>query len=148
MPFHLMSIVHSAFINTWKVFLLFVLFVLSGNVFVITMTAECQDVHNSWKFALNDEYYEKLQPACGVNHPHPPSANVKERVELHLLPQCAFMEGYRVNFTFRYEKFCMKENRWEANRSSARQEIPFMQGHPNFIIISARAYCLSLFWAR
>ena len=83
-----MNIVRNAFMNTWKVFLLFVLFVLSGNIFFITITAECQDTRNSWKFALNDEYYEKLWPGCGINHPPPPSAIVKERVDLHFCSPC------------------------------------------------------------
>ena len=57
-------------------------------MFVITITAECQDTRNSWKFALNDEYYEKLRPGCGVKHPPPSSTNVKERVELHFCSPC------------------------------------------------------------
>jgi len=41
------------------------------------------------------------QPGCGINHTLPPSAEGKERLELlSLLPFCALMAGYRVNFTF------------------------------------------------
>jgi hypothetical protein len=37
---------------------------------------------------------------CGVNHPPPSSAEVKERVELYLYsPSLVFMAGYNVNFT-------------------------------------------------
>jgi hypothetical protein len=44
------------------------------------------------------------RPGRGVDHPPSSSAEVKERVELSipLLPLCAFMACYRVNFTFIY----------------------------------------------
>jgi len=39
-------------------------------------------------------------PGHDVNHPTPSSGEVKERVQLHLYPHfCAFMAGYRINFT-------------------------------------------------
>jgi len=41
------------------------------------------------------------RPWRGLNHPLPSSAEVKEIVEIYLYsPLCAFMAGYRVNFTF------------------------------------------------
>ena len=39
-------------------------------------------------------------PGRGVDHPHPSSAEVKERVEL--LPLWAFVACSRVNFTFTF----------------------------------------------
>jgi hypothetical protein len=39
------------------------------------------------------------RPGRGVDHPHPSSVKVKERVELPLLPLWAFMACSRVNFT-------------------------------------------------
>jgi hypothetical protein len=44
---------------------------------------------------------EVRRPGCGINHTLPPSAEGTERLELlSLLPFCALMAGYRVNFTF------------------------------------------------
>jgi len=41
------------------------------------------------------------RPGRGVDHPHPSSAKVKERVELYLYPLlCAFVAFSRVNLTF------------------------------------------------
>jgi len=44
-----------------------------------------------------------MRPGRGVNHTLSSSAEVKERVQLHLYfppsPFCAFMAGYRVKFT-------------------------------------------------
>ena len=42
------------------------------------------------------------RPGRGVDHPSPPSAEVKEKVELPLLSLWAFVACYRVNFTFTY----------------------------------------------
>ena len=40
------------------------------------------------------------RPGRGVDHPLPPSAEVKERVELYLHSPCAFGACSSVNFTF------------------------------------------------
>ena len=41
------------------------------------------------------------RPGCGVDHAHPSSAEVKERVELYIYsPLWAFVAYYRVKFTF------------------------------------------------
>ena len=42
------------------------------------------------------------RPGLGVDHPPSSIAEVKERVELYLLLLCAFVAGYRVNFTLLY----------------------------------------------
>jgi hypothetical protein len=39
---------------------------------------------------------------CGVDHPPPSSAEVKERVEIPLLPLWVFVICSRVNFTFTF----------------------------------------------
>ena len=42
------------------------------------------------------------RPGRGVKHPPPCSAEVKERVQLSLLPLWAFVARYRVTFTFTF----------------------------------------------
>jgi hypothetical protein len=42
------------------------------------------------------------RPGRGVDHPPPSSAEVNERVKLHLLHLCAFVACYRVKFTFTF----------------------------------------------
>jgi hypothetical protein len=45
------------------------------------------------------------QPGCGVDHPHPSIAEVKERVGLYLYSLSAFVACYRVTFTFTFIPF-------------------------------------------
>jgi hypothetical protein len=42
------------------------------------------------------------QPGRDVDHPSPPSAEIKERVELHLYFPSAFVFCARINFTFTF----------------------------------------------
>jgi hypothetical protein len=48
------------------------------------------------------DFLHPSRPALGpgIDHPLPYTAEVKERVELYLLPLWAFMACSRVNFTF------------------------------------------------
>ena len=51
------------------------------------------------------------RPGRGVNHPRPSSAEVKERVEITLLPLWTFMVCSMANFTF-YYRFETRMDLW------------------------------------
>ena len=61
------------------------------------------------------------QPGCGINHPHPSSNKVKERVELYLYspsgPSCPVLRCVFTlmhTYTFYWQNTCLRKQLWNS----------------------------------